>query len=148
MAKKKETVHETIARWVSEDKWLPFSWWLFDLAELIVCGAMQLVQMDMPTAYFGDDPVGGGKGKEDPSAIDILTVIHGADFLRYQPIMMQTVGFLEWLQNEEFKFADENENGRWLGEKWNEYAAMRKSEQQNYDATDAKDLFGRFFHDQ
>lgn len=147
--KKKETVGEALRRWISDDQWLAFSWLIFDFMELVVFAATMSLKQDMPTLYLGEDPVGGGKGVENPSAIDVMTVLHGSDMLRHENILLQATGFLQWLQNEEIKYADENEDGRWLAEKWNEYAQRENERKKEYaKSLGDDDLFRRFFHDQ
>lgn len=92
----------------------------------------QLLMNDMPTLEIEGEEAGGGKGKDDIRALDILRVLGGVDLLRGTTLTLQIQRFLVWFLDQD---EPDDEEGitiwwdeRFVGDMWNTFAVIYREE--------------------
>ena len=120
-----ETMREVLTLVINDEEStkLALTWFLFSAASVFGLAAYESLKTDFGTMRLGDEPVGGGAAKEEPSVLETFGVLTGNDMLRHTVAMLQASGFVSWLLDQKCSY-DMDEpwySLEWLGKKWNEY---------------------------
>lgn len=108
-------------------------YFMLHMAGILAYAASQLAEEDFPTVTIGGQK-SGGKGVKN-NVLPAVSVLIGADVTRQHALFWQTYGFFKWFIEQEAPNDTTDgllKNGignfwydhDFLGEKWNEYAAM------------------------
>ena len=127
MRKIKECINDSMSRIKLESGLemtpLCLGYFLTSMATILLFDARERVKAQYHQANIGDETLGGGIGKENPTIEDCLDVLSHRDFMRSISQQNQLNGFLNW-------FVEQNEPDDdvcwyeldFVAMKWNQFA--------------------------
>ena len=109
---------------------LELPYFLTGFSTLLCLMAQESCSTDCPVMIGPDGKyVGGGKANEYPSAMDIMRVLSGNDFVRSATLTQSLIEFLNWFLEQEI--TEDDEDYMWYDcnniiDEWNEFVKEKR----------------------